>query len=747
VSGSSGTTNRLAQESSPYLRLHQHNPVDWHPWGEEAIELARAEDKPIFLSVGYSTCYWCHVMERESFSDAKVAELMNREFISIKVDREERPELDEIYMTATQAMTGHGGWPNSVFLTHQLEPFFAGTYFPPEDRHGQPSFTRVLVSLAEAWKERRADVEEQGRSAGAAIRHYLDRRSPPALERPGREVARRAYRSLEQRFDGRWGGFGGAPKFPTPSNLFLLEAMLDHQPRAAEMLTSTLEQMARGGLFDQLGGGFHRYATDAEWKIPHFEKMLYDNGLLLELYSRQWARGGSEEMASVVRQTAGFLEREMSAPDGAFWSAMDAETDGNEGAFYVWTRDELDQVLGEEDAGFLAPLLGFDGSPFFEGRYYVMHRPRPLLAQAEARRMSLAELTKQVEPLERRLFEHRSARPRLSIDDKILADWNGMAIAGLAVAGRLLPSAELTALAVRAAEAVLTAGRDVSGVLLHSWRDGVGRVRAFLSDYAFLIRGLLELHASTGDESWVDRAVALDREQRQRLADPLGGFFSSEPGDDLLVRSKEVIDGAVPAANAVAVLNLQRLGEITGEADYFAEADRAVRSFATIIEQQPEAARMMVVASLALLGEDDGPAADEAETAGPPMQQRAAEAVKISLEQEPPNADGWRSIRIQLEIEEGLHLQANPAGAEYLVPTTVAATELKLRDLEYPAGEAFAAEFSDEQILVYSGTVSIRGQAQGHGTLQVTYQACGSRGCLPPVKIDLQTGGSAPAAR
>ncbi len=741
MSGLSGGTNRLARESSPYLRQHQHNPVEWHPWGEEAIELARAEDKPIFLSVGYSTCYWCHVMARESFSDAKVAELMNREFVNIKMDREERPELDEIYMTATQAMTGHGGWPNSVFLTHQLEPFFAGTYFPPEDRHGQPSFTSVLLSLAEAWKERRTEVEEQGRNAGGAIRRYLDRRSPPALERPGRGIARRAFHALERRFDPRSGGFGGAPKFPTPSNLLLLEAMLDSEPHAEEMLTSTLEHMARGGLFDQLGGGFHRYATDAEWKIPHFEKMMYDNGLLLELYSRQWARGGSEEMAEVVRKTAGFLDREMSAPDGSFWSAMDAETDGQEGAFYVWTAEELNQVLGEEDARFLAPLLGFDGAPFFEGRHYVLHRPRSLVSQAEVRRMSLEELTAQVEPLERRLFERRAERPRLSIDDKILADWNGMAIAGLAVAGRLLPSDAMTARAVRAADAVLAAGRDDTGVLLHSWREGEGRVRAFLSDYAFLIRGLLELYAATGDQSWVDRAVGLDLEQRERLADPLGGFFNSEPGDDLLVRSKEILDGAVPAANAVAVLNMHRLGEITGEAEYFDRADLAVRSFAAIIENQPEAACTMVIAALALMGEDYGSGAEEAESASRSLQQRATEAVEVSLLQDSPGADGWRSIKIQLEIEEGMHLQANPASAEYLVPTRVVATGLELRQLEYPPGEAFAAEFSDEQILVYSGTVSIRAQAHGHGTLEVTYQVCGPRGCLPPARTNLRTGG------
>ncbi|KAB2962664.1 MAG: thioredoxin domain-containing protein, partial [Thermoanaerobaculia bacterium] len=390
------SSNRLARESSPYLRLHAGNPVDWYPWGGEALERARREDKPIFLSIGYSTCYWCHVMERESFSDPAIAAEMNRAFVNIKVDREERPDLDEIYMVATQVLSGQGGWPNSLFLTPKLEPFFAGTYFPPEDRHGRPGFPNVLRSMAHAWRERRADVEEQAGELAGAIRHHLDEIEPGRGELPGAELALRALEGLRRRFDATWGGFGEAPKFPTPSNLWLLAELAPSRADAAMMLGATLEGMARGGIFDQLAGGFHRYATDREWRVPHFEKMLYDNGLLLEAFAGEHARTGSGEARRVALETAAFLARELTSPEGAFWSAIDAETDGREGAYYVWSRAELEAVLGEEDAAFLAPILGFSGEPFFEGDRYVLHLPRPLDVAARERHTGVEELAAEV---------------------------------------------------------------------------------------------------------------------------------------------------------------------------------------------------------------------------------------------------------------------------------------------------------------------------------------------------------------
>jgi uncharacterized protein YyaL (SSP411 family) len=620
-----GPTNRLAAESSPYLLLHRHNPVDWYPWGAEAIERARREDKPIFLSVGYSTCYWCHVMERESFSDPRIAALMNREFVNVKLDREERPDLDEIYMAATQILSGQGGWPNSLFLTPELKPYYAGTYFPPDERYGRPGFGSVLADLAAAWRERRPEVEEQAAEMARAMGRFLEERSRPAADLAPPEAAGAALASLARRFDREWGGFGGAPKFPTPSNLFLLlemareeavagrrgeaggngdtgrdrEAGRDGQDgEAGSMLAATLDQMARGGIYDQLGGGFHRYATDREWKVPHFEKMLYDNGLLLELYAREHARTGDRQAARVARETAEFLRREMTAPEGALWSAVDAETHGHEGSFYVWSRAEIEGVLGAEDAAFLAPLLGFAGPPFFEGDRYVLHLPEPLELAAERRRLPPAELRGEVAALGARLLAARARRERPATDDKVLADWNGMAIAGLAVAGSLLAAPELTAAAARAADFMLGEMRPAGGPLLHAWRGGRGKIAAYLADYAYAARALLALHEATGEPRWLAAAAELTDEQGGRLADPEGGFFVAAASPDLLFRSKDPFDGAVPSANAVAALNLVELARRTGDRRWLEQARITLQAFASLLEMHPDAARMMAVANL-----------------------------------------------------------------------------------------------------------------------------------------------------
>ena len=729
-------TNRLARESSPYLLLHRHNPVDWYPWGEEAIERARELDRPIFLSVGYSTCYWCHVMERESFSDPSVAGLMNREFINVKVDREERPDLDEVYMVATQVLSGQGGWPNSVFLTPALEPFFAGTYFPPQDRYGQPAFSRVLTSLVDAWKNRRDDIEEQARSVAGAMKRHLERRTAPAPAPPDAGVAHLAVEALERTFDAAHGGFGGAPKFPSPSNLSLLLEAGEEGSRAHEMLTATLDAMARGGICDQLGGGFHRYATDAEWRIPHFEKMLYDNGLLLELYAREWERGADPEMARVARETASFLERKMRDESGFFWSALDAETDGEEGAYYVWTRSELEEVLGAEDFQFAAPLLGFDGPPFFEGSYYVLHLPKPLAEQAAARRMTLDEVHQALDPIRRRLLEVRQTRQPIATDDKVLTDWNGMAIAGLATAGRLLPDPALVASAEMAARAVHKHLRVAGGGLAHTWRRGEARVEAFLSDYVFLTHGLIALYDATGQAEWLEAARETTEEQMARLRDPLGGFFNAAERSDLLVRGKELVDGAVPAANGVAVVNLLALAERTGESRWRDEAEAALKAFATELEQAPQGARTM---STALLRFDpERRSGDSAELPREtPMQKRAAAAVGVHLELGAADDEGWRPFELRLEIEPGLHLQANPAGADYLVPTEVHVSSAELAAVEYPPGERLASAFDETPIPVYTGRSEIRGRVRGEGTLHLGYQACSDTGCLPVVRVDL----------
>ncbi|HYL04799.1 MAG TPA: DUF255 domain-containing protein [Thermoanaerobaculia bacterium] len=767
-------TNRLAGESSPYLLLHQHNPVDWYPWGEEALERARGEDKPIFLSVGYSTCYWCHVMERESFADPRVAAVMNRDFVNVKLDREERPDLDEVYMTATQILTGQGGWPNSLFLTPKLEPFFAGTYFPPDDAHGRPGFRHVLEDLAQAWKERRREVEEQAAEMAQAMRHYLEERARPGTEPPGPGACWRGVDSLARRFDRQWGGFGGAPKFPTPSNLFLLLEMAPERPDAGEMLAATLDAMARGGIYDQLAGGFHRYATDREWKVPHFEKMLYDNGLLLELYAREHARTGDPQAARVARETAAFLEREMTSPEGALWSAIDAETGGHEGAYYVWTRSEIEAVLGEEDAVFAAPLLGFAGPPFFEGDRYVLHAPELWEEVARRRRLDPEELLRELAGPRRRLLEARGKRPRPATDDKVLADWNGMAIAGLAVAGQLLGEPRFIAQAVRAAEVVLKEMRPGGGSpLMHVWRAGQARIPAFLADYAYLVRGLLALHDATGEARWLASAAELTDEQAERLADPEGGFFVAGATPDLLFRSKDPFDGATPAANAVAVLNLIELSERDAagrRAHWRDQATAALKAFAPLVEQHPEAVRMLAIAARRYRGEVPAQveaARERAPEAGPlaMLEKEAEQLVKLHLElgpeggtEAPAQAEqagpgggaggggeiSWRPFRLVLEVAPGWHLQANPPSESFLVPTTLAAQGSELRRVSYPAGDPLKVAFSSQPVASYQGRIELAGEigapagrrepaAGGGARLLLTYQLCDDRRCLPPV--------------
>jgi uncharacterized protein YyaL (SSP411 family) len=745
--------NRLAAASSPYLLLHRHNPVDWYPWGDEAIERARREDKPIFLSVGYSTCYWCHVMERESFSNEEIAAAMNRSFVNVKLDREERPDLDEIYMVATQLMTSGGGWPNSVFLTPGLLPFYAGTYFPPEDRWGRPGFGSLIQGIAEAWRERRPDVEEQAHEMAHAIAHYLEHRLEPAAAPPPPAVAEASLQELRRRYDATWGGFGEAPKFPSPANLLLL--LDDPSEEATRMLATSLDRMARGGIRDQIGGGFHRYATDREWRIPHFEKMLYDNGALLEVYARAWQRLGDPELARVVEETVEFLERELSAPEGGFWSAIDAETHGHEGAFYVWARPELEALLGLEDVAFLAPLYGFAGPPFFEGEHYVLHLPRPLAEQAEKRRTTREELLAAIEPLRRRLLAARDERERPLTDDKVLADWNGLTIAGLAVAGAALGRPEWVRRAERAAEHIL--GAMWPGVLLHAWRGGQGEVPAFLSDYAYLVHGLLELHAATGTGRWLEAAADLAAEQRRRLAHEDGGYHTAEDRPDVLFRNREVFDGASTSPNGTAVLNLLRLAEATGERQWRAEAERALRSLGPLIEAQPAAARTLARAARRFwaseagastaAGSSDaavGGAAAPAPAVGvAALEAEAGAVVRARLELDadggaPVGDDGWKAFRLVVEVAPGWHL-TGAGGSAGMVPVALEEVDCELRGVELPPPQPFTAGGLADPLPVHVGSFAVTGELRpllraGRPRVRLRFQACDDRRCLPPVE-------------
>ena len=765
MSDPSQRTNRLAAESSPYLLLHAHNPVDWYPWGPEALARAKAEDKPIFLSVGYSTCFWCHVMERESFSDPSIAALMNEEFVNIKVDREERLDLDEIYMLATQVLHGQGGWPNSVFLTPDLLPFFAGTYFPPLDSRGMPGFPTVLRSMIHAWKERRGDVEQQGAELGEAIRRHLAEIEPFTGELPGAAPAELALASLREKFDPTWGGFGGAPKFPSPANLFHLLAMTApdsaHAGPAAMMFAATLDAMARGGIYDQLAGGFHRYATDREWKVPHFEKMLYDNGLLLEVYAREFGRSGNPEAARIVRETAGFLAREMTLPDpegkrgtgGAFWSAIDAETGGREGAYYVWTRDELDLGLGAEGSTFLAPIFGFHAEPFFEENRYVLHLPRALDVQAKERRLSREELLAEIAPLRSKLLEVRARRRRPATDDKILADWNGTAIAGLAVAGRTLAEPDFVEQARRAADFVLANLRSPAGTLLHSWRRGAGRIEAGLTDYVYFVRGLLRLHEATGEPRWLAEAARLTDEQEGRLGSPRGGFFNSADAPDLLVRGKEVFDGAMPGANGVAAHNLLDLAGATGESRFLALAERTLRAFAPLVARHPEGAKTMSLALARFARVEaqgsfpgagslrSGDSVDSAalfsvkgDIAGRgDLGSVAQRVVEATLRSDLPDTAGKRPFVLTLVVAEGWHLAAD-------LRVEGVNLELDAASMVYPQPEVTGEPGSPLYQQAFRGKVIIAGRARSaqgaaaEPALKVSYQACDDRRCLPPTQ-------------
>jgi uncharacterized protein YyaL (SSP411 family) len=565
--------NRLTGETSPYLLQHADNPVDWYPWGADAFAKAGEKDRPIFLSVGYAACHWCHVMERESFEDAETAALMNREFVSVKVDREERPDVDSIYMDAVQAMNGSGGWPMSAFLTPDGRPFYAGTYYPKEPAHGMPSFRQVLAGIAEAWRERRDEIVVQAGRVTEAIGRVaqMEGSSEPLTA----EVADGALDRLRRSFDSRWGGFGGAPKFPQAMILeFLLRQAIRGKPDAMEMLVITLDRMADGGIRDHLGGGFARYSTDGSWHVPHFEKMLYDNAQLAQLYTRAWLVTGNDRYRRVATDTLDYLLREMRHPEGGFWSSQDADSEGVEGKFFTWTWAELVGLVGEA----VATVFGATPDGNWEGTN-VLWRPTPVGALAAGAGFTVDQLETMVEDGRRRLFEARRERVRPATDDKVLSAWNAMSIRAFTEAGRAFGSTEYVEAAVRCAEFVLERLRDERGRLLRSWRDGVGGVPGFADDYALMAAACLTLYETTFELRWFEHARALANQMLGLfLDDRRGGFFQT--GSDaaaLVVRPKELYDNAVPSGNSAAAETLQRLSLLTGEATYERAAVNALR--------------------------------------------------------------------------------------------------------------------------------------------------------------------------
>ena len=593
--------NRLADEQSPYLLQHKNNPVDWHPWGEAAFEKARREDKPIFLSIGYSTCHWCHVMEEESFEDEEVAQLMNETFVSIKVDREERPDVDTIYMNVCQMMRGQGGWPLTVLLTPDRKPFYAATYLPKTGRFQQMGLMDLIPRIQKMWDSEREQLLEDADEVTDLLRRSVDEES--GTEAPDDDVLDETVRQLSRQYDDTHGGFGSAPKFPAPHTLlFLLRRWRrTGEDRARTMVTETLDQMRRGGIFDQVGYGFHRYSTDERWVLPHFEKMLYDQALHVLAYTEAAQATGRDRYERTAREVLTYVLRDLQAPEGGFYSAEDADSlteDGEreEGAFYVWSTDELRSLLDEETAELMIEL--FNMAP--EGNYQeeatgrrtganVLYRDASLRAVAERRGEAPEALRQTVEDARQTLLEHRENRPRPGLDDKILTDWNGLMIAALAPTARVFDEPRYEAAAVEAADFLLSTMREEDGALLHRYRDQEAAIPAHLDDYAFLTWGLLELYQTTFEARWLEAALdLLDRSLDQFWDEEAGGFFlTAEGSEELIVRPKELSDGAKPSGNAAQLANLLRGARMTGRTDLEERADALSRWAGRQVRSRP----------------------------------------------------------------------------------------------------------------------------------------------------------------
>lgn len=607
--------NRLIHEKSPYLLQHAFNPVDWYPWGEEAFEKARRENKPIFLSIGYSTCHWCHVMERESFENDSIAAIMNEHFVCIKVDREERPDVDKVYMTVVQGLTGSGGWPLSAWLTPDLKPYYAGTYFPPDARYGRPGFPQLLLQLSRAWQEQREKVLESSEQIINALQEHAassDSSQPVQFELS----MRTAFAQFLQSYDERLGGFGGAPKFPRPSVFnFLLRYYARHQnPQALEMVLNTLRHMWAGGMYDHLGGGFHRYSVDAYWRVPHFEKMLYDQAQLVWVYLEAYQITHEPFYAQAATDILDYVLRDMTHPDGGFYSAEDADSapdpqhpeEKEEGAFYMWRKQEIVDLLGERDAEIFNYLYGVSDSGNTisdpQGEFHDRNVLYAAYTPAEAAKrfgISEAEISKVIERCRAQLFEHREQRPRPHLDDKIITAWNGLMISAFSRAYQVLGERMYLEAALRAASFVLAKNFDpATNTLKRRYRDGEAKYPGHLDDYAYFKLGLLDLYEASFDISWLQVAAALTETQNRIFTDEKeGGFFDSSGEDkSILLRMKEEYDGAEPSGNAIAASNLLRLAQMLDRPDWQVLAEKTLHAFARRLERMPHAAPQTLAA-------------------------------------------------------------------------------------------------------------------------------------------------------
>lgn len=729
-SESSKYTNRLAGETSPYLLQHAHNPVDWYAWGPEAFETARKLNKPIFLSVGYSTCYWCHVMERQCFENEEIAAEMNQRFVNIKVDREERPDVDQLYMNAVQVITRHGGWPMSVFLTPDLRPFYGGTYFPPEDMQGRAGFPTILRAIEGAYRERLGDVDK---SATQLVKILQQMAEPQAPDEPF-TIDERAIESWVERavadYEPQFGGFGSAPKFPRQT---LLEMLLVHQqshPNESrmKMIRHALDAMADGGIHDHLGGGFHRYSTDAQWLVPHFEIMLYDNAMLAWVYTEAFRQSGERRYAQVARGILDFVLREMTSPRGAFYTAFDAEVDAKEGLSTLWTAEEIVALLGSENAELFNQIYGIDLGPNFADPHHGDGRPdksilylrEPLAAVAAKMNISVEELDSRLGPMREKLYAARRQRKQPLLDTKIITSWNALMIRAFAHAGLVLSERRYVEAAVRAVDFLL-GEHLVDGVLCRTSRDGVRRHDGFLDDYAFLIQAIFALEATRLDRKYIEAAGALTQTMRKRFEDRENGgfYFSAEDAADLIVRQKVASDSPLPSGNAIAAMVLLASGEPELARGTLAAFARQVESYAEGMSSMVEAAILFV--------RDNGKFVVAPGSAGlsvPTMQERASEVVTIEA--------SWATsteLRVVLKIADGFHINTREPGKDLIATQLSVAGDLaeQVVSVDYPPLREYSGR-------VNLGVLFKQTLASGQVVrLAITYQACDESSCLPPI--------------
>ena len=724
--------NRLASASSPYLRKHATNPVDWYPWGPEALARASAENRPIFLSIGYSSCYWCHEMARQVFSDPTLAELMNRWFINVKVDREERPDLDAAYLPAVQLLSGHAGWPASLFLTPDLAPIFAATYLPPTPAGGLPGFGQMLRLIHGEWQERpdavqrraaevRRRLEEASRSAGPASVTTL----------PSPDLLALATRQLRRLHDPEWGGFGEAPKFPAPSLLNLLLESHDSagDEQALEMAAGTLEHMCRGGIFDLAGGGFHRYATDRRWLVPHFEKMLYDNAWLGELLAEAGRRTGSADLTRASRATFDFLLRELASPGGGFRASVDALTPAGEGAYYSWTRAELEQTLGPAEASDLAPLLGFDGPPLPEGGRYLPHLALGFAGSAARLHLHAAEFEARLDRATRRLLEARGRRPAPAVDDKLLTDWNGMAIRALALASRTLEEPRYLASAVRAAERLLAGAAQPQLGLVHVAGDASPSAEAFLDDHAFLAAGLLALHRVTGEPRWLHEAERIDQAAHERFWSEREGRYLFAPARPGHLPIPPASDLGIPSGASWMARDLVELAELTGETVWLERARKCFAGSAVRLETAPLELADLVVAWSRF----------QHAVAARPLVRWSVIPSSVSI-------PAGRSVTVQatLAVAPGWHVTAAdaPTGSGLAAARLEAldgAPTVTLAPGQLPRGRRERLVAGGDEVPLYRGTTTFpltlqAGAAAGRRRiiLRLTVQPCSASECRAP---------------